>query len=125
MTHPFIDRLRSEREVLDAVNKAVPDGQRPLVGLAPREIRRWLQSLDEADSATLVQLEQQLVHIGRRIRSRSTTSHRGVVWEPSPTDNQFQRELQMVTQVIRAFKTPRQSYGEPTEDAPGDRGHRA
>ena len=78
MTHPFIERVRSERSVVATVNDAVPLDARPLSGLGMTEIQNWSLSLVGTFSElTVTRIRRAVIDLALRIRSFSSNSHRG------------------------------------------------
>jgi len=74
--HPFVQRIRIEREIVREVNAALRLG-RPLAGLGKEAIAGWASQI--ADQEKFFRIHQELNHVSRCMRDVSDSSHRGVI----------------------------------------------
>ena len=94
MTHPFIERVRSERSVVATVNDAAPPDVRQLSGLGSTEIARWSKNLGGTLSdQTVTRVRRAVIDLALRIRSSSSDSHRGGAWISDDDRGDLQGDL--------------------------------
>ena len=83
--HPFVARIRAEREILKAVNEKGGVRCPPLAGLSRHAIRRWIAESATPISDDLVAL---LLRTSEQLRLGSTASHRGALVSAAPEDRE-------------------------------------
>jgi hypothetical protein len=103
--HPFIKRLRLERNVISCVNKHVMIGMPRLHGLSKKSIKSWQGHLKSnyGDSEVANLLINALLTISRQIRLDSGNSHRGAMVGRLENEKIVELELDVIHESILAL----------------------
>lgn len=78
--HPFVLRLKLEREVIRTVNAFDTAVKNPLVGLGEEAVEQWIRKgLDpRVTESKRASLREQLLEISGILRWSASASHRGI-----------------------------------------------
>lgn len=101
MNHPFIARIRAERQILKVINEHDDLGRAPLSGLAPEAIRRWAsESLTLWPQDLRNALVTHLLLISERLRLGSSASHRGALPYAPPDEHDISAETHEIRNLL-------------------------
>jgi len=101
-THPFIRRIRAEREILAVINAHSERFGCELSGLGVAAIEKWSTNLPEDvfPPATKSVLLQKLVSISTLTRLSSNGSHRGAMVAPASNEEIVMRLTQELKETL-------------------------
>ena len=79
--HPFVERVRAEREIVSAVNACRPVLKAELTGTSTKAISAWFGEIPSSvrNREDVLALRQRLNEAGRIARLASSGSHRGAM----------------------------------------------
>lgn len=79
--HPFVERIRAEREIVSAINACRPVLKAELAGTSPKAVAAWFREIPSSvrNREDVRALRQRLDEAGRVARLDSSGSHRGAM----------------------------------------------
>jgi len=86
--HPYIRRIRAEREILQVINEHADYFSAELRGLSNVAIEKWFSTIpqDNKERHGVVGLKDRLVYLGNVTKLASNGSHRGAMIAPAPNE---------------------------------------
>lgn len=97
--HPFIRRIRTEREVLAVINSHKSLFNNELTGLSPDAVESWFTKMPEEVKTldSISKIKAKIISIGRFTKLASNGSHRGAM-VAMPTN------AEVATKLIKELK---------------------
>lgn len=79
--HPFVERIRAEREIVSLVNACRPVVEAELAGTSKKAVARWFERIpaDVRDREAVGRLRDRLVEAGQTTKLAGNGSHRGAM----------------------------------------------
>src|SRR3989442_8653435 len=91
--HPFVARIRGEREILKLINGHIDLSTMPLSGLSREAILQWAERLRPMPASVRRSLIDRLLGTSATLRLGSSASHRGALVSAAPDRNDSQSEI--------------------------------
>lgn len=103
--HPFISRIRQEREIIRSINANLPTAYE-LSGLGENSILKWADENSEALSEERVsEIRKRLLFLSRKLREKSSSSHRGAIIHTDTIEDVVSSEKDRLLKLITTHQS--------------------